>query len=89
MHPLADLERALEDARAAVIAAVERAEHSPLPGAVEEYARTTALLFGHLLAEELKDRIALAPPGSAAALVALLDAAVAAAWESLCRRQAR
>jgi len=76
---IVQLEQAAVRARNAVLAAISHAEHSPPAQAVEEYARARALLFGRTLVQQLEERLLAAPPTTAAELVAVLEATLAAA----------
>ncbi|MHB8575372.1 MAG: hypothetical protein ACYDCQ_08575 [Dehalococcoidia bacterium] len=79
MQLIADLERTAERARTAVQDALAEAERSPLTRAIEEYARARALLFAHILIEQLRQQLLAAPPTTASELIRLLDVTLEAA----------
>jgi hypothetical protein len=83
MHPFLELTRDLEQARRAA-ELIDRAGHGPAFAAVEAYVHAAAQLFGRLLADELLARAATSPGTPIAALV---EAAIAAAWETFLGRQ--
>src|SRR5207248_355566 len=82
MPILTELEATAERARTAMEQALGRAEHSPLTRAIEAYARARALLFAHILIEQLRQRLITAPPASTGELLAVLDATLVAAVET-------
>lgn len=77
----ADVERFAEAARAWAVKGLDAAEHGQAVQSVEAYAKAQAVFFLHAVVTDVIAAATLTPPGSAAALIGLLESAVGAAVE--------